>query len=126
MADETNASGNLNSAAANSNKNSNNQGGKPEELDPNFDEECLALMKSYELELQQQQQQIPTMNNDGASSNNIGFSESQYDELDDDDMNAAYYREREDEEANMLMQTAETNYDEENYEYVDDPMDEYS
>jgi hypothetical protein len=126
VADETNASGNLNSAAANSNKNSNNQGGKPEELDPNFDEECLALMKSYELELQQQQQQIPTMNNDGASSNNIGFSESQYDELDDDDMNAAYYREREDEEANMLMQTAETNYDEENYEYVDDPMDEYS
>lgn len=126
MADETNASGNMNSAAANSNKNNNNQGGKPEELDPNFDEECLALMKSYELELQQQQQQIPTMNNDGASSNNIGFSESQYDELDDDDMNAAYYREREDEEADMLMQTAETNYDEENYEYVDDPMDEYS
>ena len=132
-ADETNAfSGNMNSAA-NSNKTSNNsnnsnQGGAPEELDPNFDEECLALIKSYELELQQQQQQQQqqqdTNNNDVASSNNIGSSQSQYDEPDDDDMDAACYRELED-EANMLIQTAETNYDEENYEYVDDPMDEY-
>jgi hypothetical protein len=82
-------------------------------LDPNFDDECLALMKAYEQEQQQ------TTNDKNNVSSNVASSQSQYDEPDDDDMDAAYYRELE-EKANM-----QTNYDEDYYEYVDDNMDEY-
>ena len=70
-------------------------------------------MRAYEQEQQQ------TANDKNNVSSNVATSQSQYDEPDDDDMDAAYYRELE-EKANM-----QTNYDEDNYEYIDDNMDEY-